>query len=204
MRTEYLPPSDMLGSAALLGLILREIGVGVILLDSGFRIAYANGAAQGEFEVGMCLSESGHRLEAVRPDQRRRLSQALELAQKGHRQLVELGPDDDTRMFACVPLAQVNAGFHVLVLCGKEQSLDPSIQGMYAQAMGLTSSESEVLDGICRGLVAQDIAMQRSVKVSTVKTQIGSIREKIGARSVAEVVANVSSLPPLAPRLAAY
>jgi DNA-binding CsgD family transcriptional regulator len=41
------------------------------------------------------------------------------------------------------------------------------------------------------------IARQQNVAVSTVRTQIGSIRAKTGAGSISELVRQVAVLPPL-------
>jgi DNA-binding CsgD family transcriptional regulator len=42
-----------------------------------------------------------------------------------------------------------------------------------------------------------EIAQRQSVAVSTVRTQIGSIRAKTGAGSIRELVRQVAVLPPL-------
>ena len=44
---------------------------------------------------------------------------------------------------------------------------------------------------------AAEVARQQGVAVSTVRTQIGSIRAKTGAGSISELVRQVAVLPPL-------
>lgn len=53
----------------------------------------------------------------------------------------------------------------------------------------LTDREAVVLDGLVQGLSPQEIADQSYVAVSTVRSQIKSLRAKIGASSVLQAVA---------------
>jgi DNA-binding CsgD family transcriptional regulator len=71
-----------------------------------------------------------------------------------------------------------------------------SVQG-YARAVSLTPAETRVLELLCNGVQPTAIAVQQGVAVSTVRTQIGSIRAKTGANSIRELVRQVAVLPPL-------
>ena len=57
------------------------------------------------------------------------------------------------------------------------------------------------MPAISRGLSAEAIARQQCVAVTTVRTQLGSIREKTGARSLRTLMARLTSLPPIRPSL---
>jgi len=52
----------------------------------------------------------------------------------------------------------------------------------------LTPAEAEVLDGLCRGLVAEEIALAHVVSLATVRTQIHSVLLKLGVHSQREAV----------------
>lgn len=52
----------------------------------------------------------------------------------------------------------------------------------------LTPREEEVLAAVCQGLTNAEIALLLSVSLSTVKTHLGQLREKIGARNRVELV----------------
>jgi DNA-binding CsgD family transcriptional regulator len=54
-----------------------------------------------------------------------------------------------------------------------------------------------VLEHLCGGVRPTEIAQRQGVAVSTVRTQIGSIRAKTGATSIRELVRQVAVLPPL-------
>lgn len=195
------------GMAAALGHTLQEIGFGVVLIDDGGRIRYANPSGHMELRAQARLMDQDGCLVAPQGDQQRRLAAALADARRGRRSLVELGPAGRTRMFGFVPIARPDRAAgdaSVLVMCGREEPFESALMVLYAKAIGLTASERDVLACLCRGFMAQDIAEQRSVKLSTVRTQIGSIRDKIGARTVVELVAKVSSLPPLGSTVAGF
>ena len=83
------------------------------------------------------------------------------------------------------------------MLSGVRQPYGAVTLTLFAKAAGLTASERDVLISLCSGLAAQDIALQRAVRISTVRTQISSIREKVGARTVTQVIRKVSCLPPM-------
>ena len=59
-----------------------------------------------------------------------------------------------------------------------------------------------MLRGLAGGLRPAQIARAAGVAMSTVRTQITSIRLKTGARSIGELVRLVTVLPPIVPVLA--
>lgn len=52
----------------------------------------------------------------------------------------------------------------------------------------LTAREHQVFTLICQGLSVTDIAVELDLRVSTVSNHLGKVKEKLGARSVAEIV----------------
>lgn len=52
----------------------------------------------------------------------------------------------------------------------------------------MTPREEEVVVAVCEGLTNAEIAERLNVSLSTVKTHLGQIREKIGARNRVELV----------------
>ena len=58
-----------------------------------------------------------------------------------------------------------------------------------------------MLANVCRGLCPEEIARSTQVAVSTVRSRISSIRQKTGAASIRDLLAQVARLPPLMGRL---
>jgi DNA-binding CsgD family transcriptional regulator len=67
----------------------------------------------------------------------------------------------------------------------------------FARSRGLTPAESEVLKLLCLGHEPAAIAARQQVAISTIRTQIGSIRAKTGVASIRELVQRVAVLPPV-------
>lgn len=112
--------------------------------------------------------------------------------QRNLRKLLRLDADERPVSVSVVPLPSA-----VLLMLGKRQMCEElTVQG-YAASCGLTPAESRVLAGLCRGQSPEGIAAGLSVQISTVRTQIGSIRLKTGAGSIGALVRQVSVLPPL-------
>jgi len=71
-----------------------------------------------------------------------------------------------------------------------------TLQG-YARAMNLTDRETQVLQGLWAGLSPEEIARDRGVALSTVRSQLSTLRAKIGAKDLKGVMHRVGMLPPL-------
>ena len=91
-----------------------------------------------------------------------------------------------------------------LLVFPKQQLCDTTTITLFARDRGLTGAEGQVLMAVCKGLRPQEIASHHGVQISTVRTQLRSIRQKTASDSVRELIAKVSGLPPMAlhmPRL---
>ena len=67
-------------------------------------------------------------------------------------------------------------------------------QLLLAIAASLSSREQEILHLICAGLSNQEIALQCSISVSTVKTHLENIFRKIGVSSRTQAIAQAQAL----------
>ncbi|HET7527041.1 MAG TPA: LuxR C-terminal-related transcriptional regulator, partial [Burkholderiaceae bacterium] len=92
------------------------------------------------------------------------------------------------------------SGALALLLFGLNQSQEPLAIQLYAGSCGLTPAETRVLLGLAEGLVPKQIASKHAVLLSTVRTQISSIRDKTGTRRLSDLMQALVSLPPIMPR----
>ena len=84
-----------------------------------------------------------------------------------------------------------------LLMLGKRQVCESlSVQG-FARSHGLTPAETRVLVPLCQGVPPGEVAEMLGVGIATVRSQIGSIRQKTGAESIRALVGQVAMLPPL-------
>ena len=192
--------------AAWLTCMLDEIDYGMLLVTADAQVTYLNHAARLELDGHHPLQLSEQRLGAHSSPDVAPLYAALAGAQRGLRKLLTLGEGTQRVSISVVPLpataAQAGGPQHgegtlTLLVLGKRQVCEQlSVQG-YARSHHLTPAETRVLEGLCSGVRPSEIAARAGVAVSTVRTQIGSIRIKTGAGSIRELVRQVAVLPPL-------
>jgi DNA-binding CsgD family transcriptional regulator len=186
--------------------VLDEIDHGVILINDRRSICYTNHLARHELDTRRAICISAQTLTVALPGQEEQLERALGSAFRGHRSMVELGLGKTTLALALVPLNRTveqgpRASAHVLALCGKRQVHESLTLQFFARARKLSAAEVNVLEGLCSGLKPEDIARQNGVCLSTVRSQIASMRQKTGAKSIRELMDRVSALPPMVPAL---
>ena len=178
--------------------MLDEIDYGVLLVSATGQVLYLNHTARVELDGDHPLQMRGGALTAAVPAELPMLDEALADACRGRRGLLTMGSGEHRVGISVVPMDQAEAGGGLTVLLlGKRHVCEQlSVQG-YARAMQLTPAETRVLEALCRGVQPTAIATRQGVAVSTVRTQIGSIRAKTGATSIRELVRQVAVLPPL-------
>lgn len=206
MLTTPLPKFTNLSSSEMnsrLSATLHAIALRIVLVDARGGLCYANQAAQAALRAGCGLALRGSTLCAAVASQQLSLERAIGAAVAGRRSLLELGPPGGCRLVAVLPLVGEGVGESrqpmVLLVTGQHDPMDASVIMLFAKATGLTTSEREVLVALCEGIRPQDIARRRAVSLSTVRAQIGAIREKFGVSTITSVVRKVSALPPVAP-----
>lgn len=179
---------------------LDEIDYGMLLLHDGPHVLQVNHAARAELDGTHPLQLLGRELRARHPQDVTPLADALRGAsQRGLRRLLTLGDSEHRTSLSVVPLPASDDRFGpvTLLILGKRHVCELlSAQG-FARSHGLTSAETRVLAALCQGTTPAEIAVQLGVAISTVRTQISTIRSKTGAESIRELVRQVAVLPPL-------
>jgi DNA-binding CsgD family transcriptional regulator len=183
--------------------MLDEIDYGMLLVTGDSQVLYLNHTARLELDSEHPLQLVGQSLRAQRPQDVAPLYDALASAQRGLRRLLTLGEGASRTSVSVVPLPpgqgqrmDDHAPATLLVLGKREVCASLSVQG-YARSMNLTPAETRVLERLCAGVRPNTIALEQAVAVSTIRTQIGSIRAKTGAGSISELVRQVAVLPPV-------
>ena len=191
------------GLGACLTRMLDEIDYGLLLVGPDAQVLYLNHAARLELDDEHPLQMLGSGLRAQRAQDVAPLYDALASAQRGLRKLITLGAGVHRISISVVPLpaqpGQRSDDEHpaTLLVLGKRQVCERlSVHG-FARSVHLTPAETEVLELLCQGVRPSEVARRKHVAVSTVRTQIGSIRAKTGAGSISELVRQVAVLPPL-------
>jgi DNA-binding CsgD family transcriptional regulator len=181
--------------------MLDEIDYGMLLVNASAQVLYANHAARHELDSDHPLQLLGQSLRTHRPQDVAPLYDALAAAQRGLRKLLTLGEGERRVSVSVVPLPQAagdaTGGHTTMLVLGKRQMCAQLTVQSFARSLSLTPTETRVLELLCNGVDPTEIANRQGVAVSTVRTQIGSIRGKTGASSIRDLVCQVALLPPL-------
>ncbi len=179
---------------------LDELDFGVVLLTDVSCVVHANHAARSELDAVHPLQWVGSELRVRRPNDLVPFADALQAAaHRGLRKLLTLGEGAHRLSVSVVPLRMASGASPptTLVMLGKRRVCDSlAVQG-YARSHRLTGAEARVLAALCQGASPNEVAVEIGVGIATVRTQIGSIRQKTGTDSIRALVQQVATLPPL-------
>ena len=182
--------------------IFDEIECGLIVCDRQGAIVVAIRAAQQELASQRLLQRQGtglQRAPGAGGDIEAALRQAL---QRGRRSLVRMTRPGDHLLASVLPLpGQGGDAAQALVVLGRREPCSELGLEMLAGSYGLTLAERRVLAALVREATPREIASAHAVKLSTVRTQISSIRAKFGTRSVEGLLLRTAQVPPVASAL---
>jgi DNA-binding CsgD family transcriptional regulator len=199
MSPRHEPAVTLAAQNAWFALMLDEIDYGLVLLDSQGKLLHANHAARAELDAEHPLQLVGWELMPRTLKDQQALQESLDAAsQRGLRRLLTLGEGTGRCSVAVVPLAAPEGSASaVLLVLSKRQMCEALSVQWFARSHKLTQTETRVLAALCKGDAPSAIAAEHAVGIATVRTQIGSIREKTGANSIRDLVSKVAVLPPL-------
>jgi len=191
-------------NSALFIRVLDALDYGLMLVTDNARLRFANRAALRECASMRCMRlHDGH----VRPRQDHEhepFLKALAASCKGRRSMLTFQSSESALSLAVVPVdepATASGESATLLVFGRREVCEPLSVDFFAREHRLTPAEGVVLRGLCRGARPGEIARDAGVAVTTVRTQIGSIRLKTGAKSIGDLVRMVTVLPPIVPVL---
>lgn len=173
---------------------LDHVGRGMLLLTEGARLLHANRLAREALQAGRPLHAENGCLHAATAGDTRDLHEAVEAAmRRGVRRLLRLGQAGE---LAVLPLEPQGGGAALISLPQARGRLDLAVHS-FARQQGFTGAETAVLEALLAGRRPDDIARAKGVQLSTVRTQIGQLRQKSGAHSMRELLDRVGALPPM-------
>jgi DNA-binding CsgD family transcriptional regulator len=180
---------------------LDELDYGLLIVDADGRLVQANqmGHHHCSARQGSCRLEDGQ-LHTRDSTDDPVLQRALAQASAGRRSLIKLGTGAQVETVAVVPLTSPPGGrteAAILLVFGKHQVCEALSVEHFARVHSLTHAEGMVLTALCAGEEPSAIARKFGVAVSTVRTQIASVRQKTRAASIRDLVRQVAMLPPI-------
>lgn len=202
---------DPVGGSALTSVLLRmldEVDYGLLLVTATGSLRYGNQLGLGSLAGSTALRLNGGFVSAGRAADQTALRTAIADAARGLRRLLCLQSEHAGTSIAVLPIAGDDdaAGARpgeplVMLVLGKQPASRSLTLDFFARLHRLTGAESNVLQGLCGGLRPKEIAEQVGVEISTVRTQIGSVRTKTQTTSIRELINKVAALPPVTPAM---
>ena len=180
--------------------VLDEVNHGLVLVTEDAEVAFANRVARRDCSADRPLHIDGPRLRLARCTDRDALMRALAAARSGRRTMLTIASPDGDMPVGVVPVGadQATGDAVALLILGRRGHSEPLTLQFFAQTHHLTSAESSVLSALCEGLRPTQIATRSGVAISTVRTQISSIRQKTQAKSIGHIVRMIEAMPPIA------
>ena len=183
--------------------LIDQIDYGILVVDASLSVHFSNRCARQRLSE-CALALQGDRLTvdgfgvgtaACAP-----LQDAIGRAlTQGFRRLLRVGMEKAAVDVAVVPLQDQTPEYAgcVLLLVGRRQVCPQLSAYWFARIHHLTIAEARVFDALCDGHEPSRIAQLLGVRVSTVRTQISTIRAKTGADSIGSLVRRAAQLPPM-------
>lgn len=195
--------------AGVLVRMLDEIDYGMLLVTASGALRFANQLALRALGGGGALRLAGGAVFATRDTDQTLLRTALCDAARGLRRLLTLNPAGTTTSVAVLPLPARDSGFDsdaeaeplVMLVLGKQGTNQTLTLDFFARSHKLTSAETAVLRALCAGQSPKQVATSLCVAISTIRTQIGSIRLKTQSASLRDLADKVAALPPITPAM---
>jgi DNA-binding CsgD family transcriptional regulator len=193
-------------AAHIFALMLDHIELGVMVCDGDGRLLHANREARAELDRGRVLAvipPANPRCQVVHAACGAAAAKSLQAAMQGAahqglRRMVALHAGAERLLVNALPLTVGDGEPLVLLLLGARHLCSPLGLEMLASLHGLTSAERRVTAGLASGLNATEIAAEAGVAISTLRSQISTVRSKLGARSVDDLLFRVAGVPRMA------
>lgn len=189
-------------SSQALAFMLEEIDYGMVAVDEQMQVLHLNNAARRRFAPGHAIKvESGHIAASSPADMDAMRNAVLAAIGRQRRGLVLIHTTGHTggrrEVYAVVPLQLSHERTVAMLLASRDDVCEALSWQAFARLHGLTPAEAAVLEGLCQGERPTDLAHRLGVAISTVRTQIASLRSKAGAQTIGDLVRELATLPPL-------
>lgn len=196
-RRNGAPPQP---AARCVASVFDLLDLGVLMCDAEGRVLLVNQPARFELARGTLLQwRPPQHLQAADEAAHALLMQACEeAALQGLRRLVPLRRGADRLIVAVQPPAWPDPDCPCAVLLLGRRASSPELAvELLGRPYDLTAAERRVLSGLLSGLQVSELARGHGVAVSTVRTQVASLRAKFGVHRIDDLIRLAMELPPM-------
>jgi DNA-binding CsgD family transcriptional regulator/PAS domain-containing protein len=180
---------------------LGQLKIGVIVIDRGQRILYANAFAQDIlFKGGSIYMQDGRlMLSCVEGETTLRCSREEACNLMGESLRRTLASDYELSVSALTndssPVVCPTNSDAFLVTLSRRERASQNLAAPLRNQFALTATEAFIVEEIVRGRTLQQIAAYKSISINTVKTHLKAVFVKMDVRSQSDLVRTVLMLP---------
>lgn len=191
-------PDPQIGARGLADALINQIECGLLACDAQGRLLFANRAALRELAQAQVLKLEEGLVRCVQTASLEFQAALRDATELQRARLLQLGQDSLRTMVTVTPVWHAHPHQRTaLVMIGRRMPGSPLAVQMLALRHGLTPTETRVLTALLSDMPPRAIAAAHGVGLSTVRTQIQAVRNKLGARSIDALLLQVAELPPI-------
>lgn len=194
-------PSHQVQLNRLAAVLIDLIECGLIACDPDGKLLHANRSARRELAHGESLQLAEGSIRCANGSQSDLLGAFRDAAFKQKSRLISIGDDSHRLVVVTMPIPfGASETPAVLLMIGQRTLCSPLALEMLANRHHLTYAEHRVFRALLANQCPREIAASHSVSLPTVRTQIQSIREKVGVRSIDQLLLFAAQIPPVSAR----
>jgi DNA-binding CsgD family transcriptional regulator len=187
-------PTTALRDLELLSTIFEHLAEGIAVVSAEGRLIFANAEAKRTIAILYSKCKLGGDFCADDAESKTLKKALTQAAFKKKRSLLEIKVSNEPIQVLLSPLLMTNRGL-VLVTFGTPITMALASLKAFADLYRLTSAELNVLEKFARGVKPARIAALQCVALSTINTQLASIRAKTQTSSALELMAKLIKIP---------
>lgn len=179
--------------------LLSGVDFAALILDARNRLVFANRIAFDLLARRFTLSP-GKSVTPLHGSQNRRWSSALETCRQNHQAQITIESAAGSVNIGLLSIASIGErelSPYVMASGPRKSCCSEVMLNAFCDAISLTPSETAVVSCLAKGLYPSEIAFNRNVAESTVRSQVKSILAKAEVHSIRSLVFKLSSLPPI-------
>ena len=173
--------------------LARDLSAGLMLVHRDGRIAWSNTRGHAWVREGRLVVSNGQvsSMSGLSQD----LPAAIRAACEGKPQLLAASPAEAT--VEIVAVASASEGERCALLLLRDRCGCRLAAAAMARQFQLTPTETDLAVALWKGILIAEYAAQRSVSMSTVRTQLKALLAKTGSRRQSDLVSLVARMQPL-------
>lgn len=175
-----------------------QIECALLACDCDRRLLYVNRAGRRALDKGNAVTLAGDRVGCVETSQDE-WSAAIRSAAIDHRcRLFWVGnPGDRTMIIAMPILIEGSANPTAVLMLGRRSVCSKLGLELLSARHALTFAERRVFGALIGNASPREIAAMHGVTVAIVRTQLQSVRDKLGVRSIDALLLRAAQVPPV-------